>query len=88
MPCIFPHVARISFSTLRASEAGTGDTHESGTVGDTAEAVGEAVLWGCLTSRLRVLALDVRGGCGGAGDMLDGIVDGWPIEVTTDSSRL
>jgi hypothetical protein len=86
MPCIFPHVARISLSTFRASDAGTGETQESGALGETAEATGEAVLCGGLTIRLRALELDVRGGGGGwaVGEM----VDGWPIEVTTDSSKL
>lgn len=83
MPCIFPHVARISFNTFLASDAGTGLTHESGwALGPgTVCGTGEAVRGGCLIRRWR-FELDVRGGGCEAGEAMEG----WPIEVTTASS--
>jgi hypothetical protein len=76
MPCIFPHVARISFSTFRASEAGTGEIHESGWALGLArvDGAGEFVRGGDLIRRPR-FELDVcGGGCCGAevGEMVDG----------------
>jgi hypothetical protein len=69
--------------SFRASDAGTGDIHESGgaLAGDV---TGDAVRGGCFSTRPRELVLVVRGGTCEGGDM----VDGWPMEVTTDSSRL
>jgi hypothetical protein len=73
----------MSALSFLASDAGTGDTHDSGAALE-GDATGEAGRGGCFMRRPRPVLLVVRGGAWVVGEM----VDGWPMEVTTDSSRL
>ena len=71
-----PHVARISVLSFLTSAAGTGETHESGWACE-GERAGEAVRRGSFTMRVRLFALEARGGgCSGRGGDCGNVADG------------